>query len=289
MSNRKRAIKRLEWVILWWKDLSFKPQSSREMNLSLPSAQILHVPKLIDKWLAKKPLKLLLSRHLFWLQVVYSDIFVRKLSTRRFSRFHPHFKPASSVNWRNFMNQTNPPTKKILETSTRKKISSNKRRRPSRVALPPLTQDASGKERFSAELRILEMSCHPGSDWNATAPRWAGRPKPWFSFAVKNGDEILTQLYRDCFINHYKNPSKPKFHGSCHVTCFVSVVLVGPTRCLRSVLLVGHPFAQAATEGSALSVMFQAAKADYNFPATGHATSYGKHTRLVTFTGHSLD
>ena len=97
---------------LWWKDLSFKPQSSREMNLSLPSAQILHVPKLIDKWLAKKPLKLLLSRHLFWLQVVYSDIFVRKLSTRRFSRFHPHFKPASSVNWRNFMNQTNPPTKK---------------------------------------------------------------------------------------------------------------------------------------------------------------------------------
>jgi len=35
------------------------------------------------------------------------------------------------------------------------------------------------------------------------------------------------------------------------------------------VVLVGHPFAQAATEGSALSVMFQAAKADYNFPATG--------------------
>ena len=185
MSNRKRAIKQWEWVILWWKDLSFKPQSSREMNLSLPSAQILHVPKLIDKWLAKKPLKLLLPRHLFWLQVVYSDIFVRKLSTRRFSRFHPHFKPASSVNWRNFMNQTNPPTKKILETSNRKKVSSNKIRRPSRVALPPLSQDVSGKERFSSELRILEMSCHPGSDWNTTAPRWAGRPKPWFSFACK--------------------------------------------------------------------------------------------------------
>ena len=54
-----------------------------------------------------------------------------------------------------------------------------------------------------------------------------------------------------------------------HMSRVSLVVLVGPTRCLRSVLLVGHPFAQAATEGSALSVMFQAAKADYNFPATG--------------------
>ena len=196
--QQKRAIKRLEWVILWWKDLSIKPQSSREMSLSLPSAQILPVPKLIDKWLAKKPLKLLLSRHRFWLQVVYSDIFVRKLSTRRFSRFHPHFKPASSVNWRNFMNQTNPPTKKILETSTRKKISSNKIRRPSRVALPPLTQDASGKERFSSELRILKNVMSSWLDhWNPffpvipVAPRWPKDQNLGFHLPVKNGDEIL--------------------------------------------------------------------------------------------------
>ena len=34
----------------------------------------------------------------------------------------------------------------------------------------------------------------------------------------------------------------------------------------RSVLLVGHPFAQAATQGHATGVMFAAAKSDYNFP-----------------------
>ena len=37
---------------------------------------------------------------------------------------------------------------------------------------------------------------------------------------------------------------------------------------MRSVLLVGHPFAQAATQGKATGVMFGAPKADYDFPAT---------------------
>ena len=150
---------------------------------------------------------------------------MRKLSTRRFSRFHPHFKPASSVNWRNFMNQTNPPTKKILETSTRKKISSNKIRRPSRVALPPLTQDASGKERFSSESPDPRNVMSSWLDhWNPffpvipVAPRWPKDQKLGFHLPVNRGWNP-TPLYRDHKEKHYKDPSEAGFHGSKVTFC----------------------------------------------------------------------
>ena len=45
--------------------------------------------------------------------------------------------------------------------------------------------------------------------------QWSVHPY-WLGYFF--GDEIYTQLYRDYFINHDKDPKKkqPVFHGSCH-------------------------------------------------------------------------